>query len=97
VRRIETMFPVEDPAIRQRLLDEVLGVALRDNVKARRLQVDGTYVPVGREGTAVRSQGVLMELARRNNQPDTKPLQALRHATAPEAPALPRQVPQTGS
>ncbi|WPB78872.1 polyphosphate kinase 1 [Archangium violaceum] len=97
LRRIEAMFPVEDPVIRQRLLDEVLGVALRDNVKARRLQVDGTYVPVGRDGTAVRSQGVLMELARRNNQPDTKPLHALRHATAPDAPVPPRQVPQTGS
>jgi polyphosphate kinase len=97
LRRIETMFPVEDPAIRQRLLDEVLGVALKDNVKARRLQVDGTYVPVGRDGTAVRSQGVLMELARRNNQPEPKPLQALRHATAPDAPVPPRQVPQTGS
>ncbi len=97
VRRIETMFPVEDPAIRQRLLDEVLGVSLKDNVKARRLQVDGTYVPVGRDGPAVRSQGVLMELARRNNQPDPKPLQALRHATAPDAPVPPRQVPQTGS
>ncbi|MCY1081697.1 polyphosphate kinase 1 [Archangium lansingense] len=97
LRRIETMFPVEDPAIRQRLLDEVLGVSLKDNVKARRLQVDGTYLPVGRDGTVVRSQGVLMELARRNNQPDPKPLQALRHATAPDAPIPPRQVPQTGS
>lgn len=84
LRRIEVMFPVEDPVIRQRLLDEVLGVALKDNVKARRLQVDGTYVPVGRDGTQVRSQGVLMELARRNNQQDPKPLEALRHATAPE-------------
>ena len=36
VRRIEVMFPIEDPALRERLLDEVLGTALRDNVKARR-------------------------------------------------------------
>jgi polyphosphate kinase len=93
LRRIEAMFPVEDPAIRQRLLDEVLGVALRDNVKARRLQVDGTYVPVGRDGTPVRSQGVLLELARRTHQPDLKPLEVLRHATAPDAPPS-RQVPQ---
>ena len=93
LRRIEAMFPVEDPAIRQRLLDEVLGVALRDNVKARRLRVDGTYVPVSPEGTLVRSQGVLMEMARRTHQPDLKPLEVLRHATAPDAPPL-RQVPQ---
>src|SRR5262249_24875876 len=43
-RRIEVMCPVEDPALRQRLLDEVLGTALRDNAKARRLLVDGGYV-----------------------------------------------------
>jgi polyphosphate kinase len=99
LRRIEVMFPVEDPAIRQRLLDEVLGVALGDNVKARRLGVDGTYVPVGRDGTVVRSQAVLMELARRNNHPDLKPLHALRHATAPERRDEPlvRPVPQTAT
>ncbi|WP_239014533.1 polyphosphate kinase 1 [Archangium violaceum] len=99
LRRIEVMFPVEDPAIRQRLLDEVLGVALKDNVKARRLQVDGTYVPVGRDGTQVRSQAVLMELARRNNQQDPKPLEALRHATAPERRDEPlvRPAPQTAN
>ncbi|MFL5346006.1 MAG: polyphosphate kinase 1 [Hyalangium sp.] len=86
LRRIETMFPVEDPALRQRLLDEVLGVALRDTVKARRLQRDGTYAPVGQEGAPVRSQGVLLELARRVADP--KPMESLiRHAAAPELPA----------
>jgi polyphosphate kinase len=83
LRRIEVMFPVEDPAIRQRLLDEVLGVALRDNVKARQLLVDGSYVPVGRDSAPVRSQGLLMELARRSHQ-ELKPLEALRHATVLE-------------
>jgi polyphosphate kinase len=86
VRRIETMFPVEDPALRQRLLDEVLGVGLKDNVKARRLQRDGSYVPVGQEGAPVRSQVVLLELARRVADP--KPIESLiRHAAAPELPA----------
>ncbi len=86
VRRVEMMFPVEDPAIRQRLLDEVLGVSLKDNVKARRLQRDGTYVPVGQDGALVRSQMVLLELARRSADP--KPIESLiRHAAAPELPA----------
>jgi polyphosphate kinase len=85
LRRIETMFPVEDPALRQRLLDEVLGVALKDNVKARRLQRDGTYVPVPQEGPPVRSQMVLLELARRVADP--KPIESLiRHVAAPELP-----------
>jgi polyphosphate kinase len=86
VRRIETMFPVEDPLIRQRLLEEVLGVALKDNVKARRLERDGTYVPVGQDGAPVRSQVVLLELARR--VAEAKPIESLlRHVAAPEMPA----------
>src|SRR5207237_1006852 len=44
-RRIEVMFPVENPTLRSRVLREVLGVPLRDNVKARLLQVDARYVP----------------------------------------------------
>ncbi|ADO74666.1 polyphosphate kinase 1 [Stigmatella aurantiaca] len=94
VRRIETMFPVEEPLLRQRLLDEVLGVALRDNAKARRLQRDGTYVPVERTGSPVRSQMVLLELARR--VADSKPIESLmRHVAAPEIPAEPLRVPAT--
>ncbi|HVG63844.1 MAG TPA: polyphosphate kinase 1 [Hyalangium sp.] len=86
LRRIETMFPVEEPVLRQRLLDEVLGVSLKDNVKARRLQRDGSYVPVGQDGAPVRSQTVLLELARR--MADPKPIESLiRHAAAPEMPA----------
>ena len=50
VRRIEVMCPIEDPALKQRLLDEVLGTALRDNVKARALQPDGHYERVVRPG-----------------------------------------------
>ena len=46
------------------MLDEVLGSALKDNVKARRLQPDGSYVPVPLQldGQTVRSQMVLLEL-----------------------------------
>jgi polyphosphate kinase len=94
VRRIETMFPVEDPAIRQRLLDEVLGIALKDNVKARRLQREGTYVPVGQDGAQVRSQMVLLEIARR--MADPKPIESLlRHVAAPEMPAETLRSPTT--
>ena len=58
------MFPIEDAALKPRLLDEVLGAALRDNVKARALQPDGHYERVERPGPAVRSQVVLLETAR---------------------------------
>ncbi len=43
-RRVEILFPVEDPAIVRRLRDDILGVYLRDNVKARSMQADGSYV-----------------------------------------------------
>ena len=42
-RRVEIMFPIEDPQLKRRLVDGILGVVLADNVKARELQPDGTY------------------------------------------------------
>ena len=48
-RRVETTFPILDPRLRQRLYDEVLMLQLRDNVKARELQTDGSYRYVARE------------------------------------------------
>jgi polyphosphate kinase len=41
-RRIELLFPVEHPACRRKVL-EALDAMFLDNVKARRLQADGTY------------------------------------------------------
>ena len=43
-RRVEILFPVEDQALVRRLRDEILDVYLRDNVKARYMQADGSYV-----------------------------------------------------
>jgi polyphosphate kinase len=42
-RRVEIMFPVEDPDLRDRIRDSILTEYLLDNVKARRMQPDGTY------------------------------------------------------
>jgi polyphosphate kinase len=69
-RRVEVMFPVDDEELRDRVVDEILAVALRDNVKARRLLSDGNYVRVRPEGDAptVRSQYRFMELAREKAQ-----------------------------
>jgi polyphosphate kinase len=83
-RRIEVMCPVEEPALRQRLLDEVLGTALRDNVKARRLLVDGSYVMAEAGEPVTRSQMVLLDLAKRAI-PAAAPT-VIRHAAAPPAP-----------
>ncbi len=65
LRRIETMFPIEDPAGKARILEEIIGLHLADNVKARRLQVDGTWLRVtAPEGVpSIRSQTALLHLA----------------------------------
>jgi polyphosphate kinase len=64
-RRIEVLFPVEDGGLRERIQDEILGVLLADNIKARVLAADGSYGPVRlRKGQARRrSQTEFMELA----------------------------------
>lgn len=41
--RVEVIFPVEDPHWREVIINDILGVGLRDNVQARRLLPDGTY------------------------------------------------------
>lgn len=42
-RRVEQLFPVEDPPLRDALRDQILGIHLKDNVKSRRLLSDGSY------------------------------------------------------
>jgi polyphosphate kinase len=42
-RRVELLFPIEDPDIRLRIRDEILATYLVDNVKARRMMPDGSY------------------------------------------------------
>ncbi len=42
-RRVELLFPVEDPRLRTIIRDHILSIHLRDNVKARRLFSDGHY------------------------------------------------------
>jgi polyphosphate kinase len=42
-KRVEIIFPLADPALRQQVRDGILRVQLRDTVKARQLQPDGCY------------------------------------------------------
>jgi polyphosphate kinase len=52
-RRVEALFPIYDPEIKQRIVEDILPAELRDNEDARVLQPNGTYVPVPRaEGDA---------------------------------------------
>lgn len=67
-RRVEVAAPVLDPALRQRVIDEVLGMALGDNVKARRVRSDGQSEPVTRavDALPLRSQTALLEMSQQN-------------------------------
>ena len=54
-KRLEIVFPVTQAHLRQRLIN-MLATCIADNVKARRLLADGTYVAVERHGEPVRAQ-----------------------------------------
>ena len=60
-RRIEVMCPVFDRKLRQSLVN-VLHMAMQDNVKARELQSNGTYVRVQTGGIPIRSQFELLSV-----------------------------------
>jgi polyphosphate kinase len=45
-RRVEVVFPVEDPALALQIRDEIASRYLADTVNARELQPDGSYRPV---------------------------------------------------
>ncbi|WP_314586915.1 polyphosphate kinase 1 [Paenibacillus terrigena] len=60
-RRIELMCPVFDKALRKSLI-RMLDLKLRDNLKARELQLNGTYMRVRQENQACRSQFEAMRI-----------------------------------
>lgn len=64
-RRVEVVFPVEQPDLKSRLIDEILAISLADNVKARELLPDGTYrrIQVAEGEELIRSQQRFLELA----------------------------------
>jgi polyphosphate kinase len=67
-RRVEVVWPIEQPDLKQRLIREVLGTLLADNVKARELLPDGSWrrVPVEPNQPRLRSQERFLELAAQN-------------------------------
>jgi polyphosphate kinase len=69
--RVEVMFPVNNPALRDRLFGEILQSYLRDNHKSRLLRPDGNYTRVyqaspdklGRNGNRFSAQTFFVDLA----------------------------------
>ncbi|MBK8099337.1 MAG: polyphosphate kinase 1 [Planctomycetes bacterium] len=70
-RRVEAAAPVLDPELKKRVVDEILGMALADNVKARKVLPDGSSERIVRAPAdpAVRSQQTFLELAQKQPEP----------------------------
>lgn len=56
LRRVEVAFPIENPVLRDNVINEVLPRFLNDRVKARELQPDGRYRRLRPEGPETSSQ-----------------------------------------
>lgn len=61
-RRVEILFPVEDPKLMKRLRDEILGTYQADTARARHMDSDGVYTRVPHDG-GMDSQAHLLALA----------------------------------
>jgi polyphosphate kinase len=61
-RRIETGFPVLDPRLKKRIINEGLKPYLKDNVKAWEMQPDGSYRRRPRRGKPFEAQSFLLNL-----------------------------------
>jgi polyphosphate kinase len=91
VRRVEVMFPIEDEALRNRLVDEILALSMADKVKAHQLLRDGSYErlrpPPDQPEAALRSQQRFVQLARERAHA------AEAHATSAGAPTTGYRAP----
>src|SRR5881398_2565612 len=74
-RRVEIAFPIEQPDLRDKIINEVLPKFVHDRVKARELQPDGSYRRLKPEGKEPREQAQLQfrersrRLAKKNRKP----------------------------
>jgi polyphosphate kinase len=78
--RVEVLFPIKDPLLRERVRREILEAYLADTLKARLLQKDGTYVRTWqaqgkrKPTTGFSSQDFLIGLAEGKQSPENIPV-----------------------
>lgn len=62
-RRVEVLFPIEDPGLNRYIREELLDTYLTDTVRARFMQPDGSYIRVQAppDSTALDSQQTMLE------------------------------------
>jgi polyphosphate kinase len=94
--RVEVLFPLKNPLLRDRVLHEILAALLADNVKARFLQKDGRYLrpwqsPKGRSkrpprgANAFSAQDFFIGLAEGSKTPEEIPVAVPRRSAANRA------------
>ncbi len=68
-RRIEVVFPVEQPSLRARILEEILPAYARDTLNARQLRPSGNYrpLPVPKNEQPFGAQAYFVALAKRQS------------------------------
>jgi len=83
--RVEVVWPVEQPDLKTRLIDEVLATSLADNTKSRVLLPDGSYRRVVPDNgqPPMRSQERFLELAAASAR---RQLPTIAVVTLPEPP-----------
>jgi polyphosphate kinase len=77
--RVETLFPVRDPLLKDRVRNEILAPYLVDNAKARVLHADGSYAfnrPRGKTVQAFSAQDFLIAVAEGKKSIDAIPSEA---------------------
>lgn len=94
--RVEVLFPLKNPLLRDRVVHEILAAYLADNVKARFLQKDGRYLRAWqssrgrsksppRGAAAFNAQDFLIRLAEGSKTPEEIPVSVPRRASANRA------------
>jgi polyphosphate kinase len=99
--RCETIFPIRDAALRDRVRDEILAACLADTVKARLLRADGEYIrvadtPSARNAPRFSSQDCLIHVAEGKSSARDIPPAILYPIAEEQAPASPAAKPANG-
>jgi polyphosphate kinase len=94
LRRVEVAFPIENPALRDEIVNGVLPKFLDDRVKARELQPNGRYRRLKPEGTEPRQQAQL-QFRERSRQQTKKVARSKKKRAAKLIPITVAKLPQS--
>lgn len=96
-RRVEVMWPIVDPQLARRAIEEILGTMAADSAKGWRLTAEGAYqrVKVAADAKPLRSQVRFMEVARERVR-EAEPVLSRQLAPAPSPVAALEKIRRKG-